>query len=180
MSWTAEFLFAFVKQPDDGSKLELVRGEFVAVPALNELQNSCRRKIWNALQQYARICGGHVFDQACVVTARNPDTVRFPALIYRRDAKEVVKGSQPVSAEKPPELVVEMILPTAPHSSVVNRVRHYLTAGVRLIWVADPESRICTVYRGPTKTASILCETDMLSGEDVLPGFSCRVADLFE
>jgi Uma2 family endonuclease len=58
-------------------------------------------------------------------------------------------------------------------------VRHYLARGVRLIWVVDPEDRSVTVYRSGQQ-ATILGETDMLSGEDVLPGFSCRVVELFE
>ena len=35
-----------------------------------------------------------------------------------------------------------------------------------------------TVYRTADQ-ARTLEETDTLAGEDVLPGFSCRVADLF-
>jgi Uma2 family endonuclease len=172
MLYTAEYLFVFIKQPDDGSKLELARGEIVVVPALNLLQNACRKKLWTALQQYVSMHRGDIFNQAAVVSARNPDTVRFPDLIYFR--------AVPLpSADLPPELVVEMILPTTTYSAVLEKVHEYLAIGVRLIWIVDPVARIWTVYRGPIKTTSILDETDTLSGEDVLPGFSCRVADLF-
>jgi Uma2 family endonuclease len=172
MMSAAEAFIEFVKQPDDGSRLELAQDEYVFFPALNPLQKACCEKFAKALGRYKDLHGGRIRKRAAVVTARNPDTVRIPDLVY-------FQVSPPRFASPPPELVVEMILPTALHSAVYGRVRQYLAAGVRLVWIADPESRICTVYRGPTKTTSILCETDTLSGEDVLPGFSCRVADLF-
>jgi hypothetical protein len=42
----------------------------------------------------------------------------------------------------------------------------------------DPEDRTVTVYRSLDE-ARLLHESATLSGEDVLPGFSCRVAELF-
>jgi hypothetical protein len=38
--------------------------------------------------------------------------------------------------------------------------------------------RSVTVYRS-RQQATLLEESDTLSGEDIVPGFSCRVADLF-
>ena len=35
-----------------------------------------------------------------------------------------------------------------------------------------------TIFREPTK-GRLLCEDARVSGEDVLPGFECRVAELF-
>ena len=45
-------------------------------------------------------------------------------------------------------------------------------------WVLDPDDRSLTVYR-PDQPLRILGEADTVSGEDVLPGFSCRVSELF-
>jgi Uma2 family endonuclease len=61
---------------------------------------------------------------------------------------------------------------------VQNKVRHYLARGVALVWVVDPEDRSVTVYRS-LQHATILSEKEILSGEDVLPGFQCLVSDLF-
>ena len=44
--------------------------------------------------------------------------------------------------------------------------------------VVDPEDRSVTVYC-PGRGNLMLTEKDTLDGEAVLPGFSCRVADLF-
>jgi Uma2 family endonuclease len=47
-----------------------------------------------------------------------------------------------------------------------------------MVWIIDPEDRTVTVYRTPDE-GRVLQESATLSGDDVLPGFSCRVAELF-
>ncbi len=47
-----------------------------------------------------------------------------------------------------------------------------------MIRVIALEARTATVFREPTE-GRLLCEDTRLSGEDVLPGFECRVAELF-
>jgi hypothetical protein len=49
---------------------------------------------------------------------------------------------------------------------------------VRLVWVVFPETREVHVHR-PDRSITVLSEDDDLSGEDVIPGFRCRVSDLF-
>ena len=47
-----------------------------------------------------------------------------------------------------------------------------------MVWIVEPELHIVDVYR-QNGVNRRLRETDELSGEDVLPGFRCRVAELF-
>ena len=51
-------------------------------------------------------------------------------------------------------------------------------AGVALVWVIDPEARTVHIYRRDGST-DWLREDGELSGEDVLPGFRCRLATIF-
>ncbi len=46
------------------------------------------------------------------------------------------------------------------------------------MWVVYPSTRTIQVFR-PGGGAAQLTAADELSGEDVVPGFSCRVADVF-
>jgi Uma2 family endonuclease len=46
------------------------------------------------------------------------------------------------------------------------------------LWIIEPELRTVTVYRSLQK-ARILTANDTLSGEKVVPGFTCQVAELF-
>jgi len=58
-------------------------------------------------------------------------------------------------------------------------VDDYLRAGVKLLWVLYPITRSVWVVRSDGSAAR-LTEGKELSGEDVVAGFSCRVAELFE
>jgi len=45
--------------------------------------------------------------------------------------------------------------------------------------VIDPERRLARIYR-QDGSESILGETDALEGEDVLPGFACKLGAVLE
>ena len=54
----------------------------------------------------------------------------------------------------------------------------FLKAGVPLIWVVNPDVRTIRILRGDGSTA-LLREGQDLSGQDVIPGFTCPVASIF-
>jgi Uma2 family endonuclease len=78
-----------------------------------------------------------------------------------------------------PDVVAEVVSPNDNYYAVDQKVWEYLEAGVKLVWVINPRKRTVMAYRGPTGDASLFREQDEIGGEDVLPGFRCRVADLF-
>ena len=79
----------------------------------------------------------------------------------------------------PPDLAVEVVSRTDAQFRVVEKALTYLNAGVRLVWVIEPVAKTVTVYRSETDIR-LLTSDDTLSGEDVIEGFSCQVAQLFE
>ena len=80
--------------------------------------------------------------------------------------------------EIPPDIAVEVLSPDDRRKDVREKVKDYLTHGVRLVWLVDPETRTVTIYQGSLRGTE-LDESDTLTGGDVLPDFSCKVADLF-
>ena len=55
----------------------------------------------------------------------------------------------------------------------------YLAAGVPLVWVVHPSSsRAVRVHRAGGRVSWLGAE-DELSGEEILPGFRCRVGAIF-
>jgi Uma2 family endonuclease len=78
-----------------------------------------------------------------------------------------------------PDIAVEVVSPNDLAYEVDAKVREFLEAGARLVWVVNPETRTVEVHRAHGQ-GTILREQDELAGEDVLPGFRCRVADLFQ
>ena len=79
----------------------------------------------------------------------------------------------------PPDLAVEIVSPTDVHYNVIEKAFAYLNAGTRLVWIIEPVGKTVTVYRSQTDIKTFTID-DTLSGEDVVEGFSCQVAQLFE
>lgn len=79
----------------------------------------------------------------------------------------------------PPDLAIEVVSPTDVQWRVADKAFAYPDAGTRLVWVLDPRSKTVTVYRSERDIALLTFE-DTLTGEDVVPGFTCPVSQLFE
>jgi Uma2 family endonuclease len=89
-------------------------------------------------------------------------------------------GEQPPEGHLriPPDLAAESVSPGDTYYEIERKCGDYLKAGVRLIWIMNPDTRTVRVLR-PERPAREPNRTEILSGEDVLPGFSCPVAQLF-
>lgn len=111
----------------------------------------------------------------------------FPGRAHlRKTAVSVVrKGKFPGNrlsrgdATIPPDLAAHFIAPGETAYFVQQKVVDFLTYGTRLFWLVDVESRTSLVFR-PDGSARFLREQEYLDGEDVIPGFRCRLGDLFE
>ena len=79
----------------------------------------------------------------------------------------------------PPDLAVEVVSPSDKLYQVEEKAFAYLEAGTQLVWVVKPPSKTVSVYRSETDI-TVLTRNDTLSGEEVVKGFSCQVAALFE
>ena len=79
----------------------------------------------------------------------------------------------------PPDLAVEVVSPSDVQSRIAEKVLAYLNAGTRLVWVLEPVTKTVTIYRSE-RDIEMLTRDDTLTGEDVIPGFTCPVARLFE
>ena len=108
----------------------------------------------------------------------DPDKVRRPDASFisanRLSAAERPKGYCKVV----PDLVVEVISPNDLFSELSKKVEEYLATGVRIVWILDPDGHRALIYR-QAGGGAILGESDDLSGEDVVPGFRCRLSELF-
>ena len=79
----------------------------------------------------------------------------------------------------PPDFAVEVVSPTDVQWRVAEKVQAYLDAETQMVWVVESVMRTVTVYRSETDI-KVFTSDDTLTGEDVVPGFSCQVTQLFE
>jgi Uma2 family endonuclease len=101
-------------------------------------------------------------DVAFVTTARLPEG-RLP--------EGFIRGA--------PDLAVEVLSPSDNPMDVQQKVRDYLDAGARLVWVIAPSAKSATLYRADG-SARLLREDDNLDGEDALPGLLIPLSELFD
>jgi Uma2 family endonuclease len=107
-----------------------------------------------------------------------PNHVRFPDVAFV-DAARVPNGRSPQGYYRVhPDLAVEVVSPNDVYTDIEQRVSDYRSAGTRLTWVIDPATKSVLIRRLDRSCAE-LGETGTLSGEDVIPGFTCPVAELF-
>jgi Uma2 family endonuclease len=78
----------------------------------------------------------------------------------------------------PPDLIVEVISPNDKNEDTEQRIADFLSVGTRLFWIVYPATRAIWVLRADG-SARRLTEQQELSGEDVIPGFTCPIAPLF-
>ena len=77
-----------------------------------------------------------------------------------------------------PDLAIEVISPNDVLEKVISKIEDYFAAGVRQVWLVSLRSHTVSIYDSPTKV-TILTENEDLTSEAILPGFRCRIADIF-
>ena len=104
---------------------------------------------------------------------RAPDTVRAPDVAFVR--RERVPTPEPTGfPDLAPDLVIEVLSPGDRPGEILAKVADWLSAGTRLVWVVDSDRRAARVYR-QDGTEAIVAGDQVLDGEDVVPGFFCRL-----
>lgn len=94
-------------------------------------------------------------------------------------SKERLPANRRQNSPVPPDLAVEISSPSDSLMRVSEKVQAYLDAGTQMVWVIDPVLQTVAVYR-PDRDFKLLTLGDTLTGEDVVEGFSCPVAQIFE
>jgi Uma2 family endonuclease len=63
-------------------------------------------------------------------------------------------------------------------AEIDEKIAEYFENGAQLVWVISPNYVL--VYRSAEEPDRLLKSADALDGEDVVPGFTLPVADLFQ
>ena len=106
-------------------------------------------------------------------------TVREPDIGYFSAENMSLDADIPGYSEVIPDLVVEVASPNDTVQSIHDKALMWLYYGVRLVWVGFPDERMVDVYPAGGDVFT-LSENDTLDGGDALPGFSCKVSDIFD
>ena len=117
-------------------------------------------------------------EAAFAIWPDHPAHVRRPDVSFVRNGK--LPGGMPGdgSLNVVPDIVAEIISPGDDAEGLEQKLIEYREAGIPLIWLIYPRTRTALVIRSDHVRRE-LTANDSLDGEDVLPGFSVRLGDLF-
>ena len=169
----------FARIPDDDARYELVAGTIVRMSPVGAMHGMVAVRLGRSLDQYVadhRL--GVVLAETGFKLATRPDTVRAPDLAFLRRDRLPLDGLPSTFWNGPPDLAVEVQSPGDTRAALRGKAAEYLSCGVRLVWVVDPSTRLVTVF-APGIAAVVRRDDEAITGADVVPGFSCRVAELF-
>lgn len=109
--------------------------------------------------------------------AEDVERVRRPDVSFIERSRlrpELLIGHIPIA----PDLAVEVVSPGDLFVDVRRKVGEYLRAGVRLVWVINPDEAEVQVFR-VGGTYSLVRSGETLDGEEVVPGLRIPLAELF-
>jgi Uma2 family endonuclease len=164
------------------ARRELVDGEIIEMTPAGGTHGWLMVELSSRLRAHVELRGGGVAIAGNVGFVlglpQDPERVRAPDVAFV--ATDRLPGGQLPQGFIPgaPDLAVEILSPNDDPVEVQQKVRDYLEAGSRLVWVVAPRARTVTVYR-PDGSARLVREPGGLEGEDVLPGFALPLAALF-
>lgn len=160
-------------------RFELWDGRLVPMNPVSPLHGRVVVRFASLLDQHVRQGRlGYVMAELGVRLRSNPDTVFGPdiAFISRERMPETqVRGFW----QGPPDLAVEVLSPDDSPGAVRRKIDEYLLRGTPMVLVIDPQKRTTTIHR-PDQKPTILSNEDMLDLSDVVAGFRCPVAAIFE
>jgi Uma2 family endonuclease len=170
----------FAALPLDGLRAELIQGEMVTMPAAftDHGETASRLNIIVGHYVLAHRLGKTFAAETGFLIARNPDTVRAPDFAFIQASRVTPQASTASWGQVIPDLVAEVVSSSDRAGEIDQKVRMWLEAGVRLVWVLYPQAHTIFAYT-PDAPVRLLRDGDTLDGGAVLPGFTTNVADIF-
>ena len=163
------------------ARCELVRGEVKAMSPAGFQHGVIVNRLSSLLTNAVNRDGLGIIlgAETGFILSRNPDTVRGPDVAFVERERIERIGIPVAYFPEAPDLAVEVVSPGDTVTEVEAKAEDWIKGGTRLLWIVSPRSRTVTVYQSLAHI-SVLTENDVLDGMAVVPGFTCRVGDLFQ
>ncbi len=174
-NWTDEELEAL---PNDGNKHELLDGELTMSPVHANHGIICVRLsiLLGTFVQRRQL--GEVFDSSTGFRLSekvllSPDV----SFVSKARLKKIL-----IAPDKflygAPDLAVEVLSPSDRMRQVHRKLDLYFEFGTPLVWWVDWKKEQIHIYT-PDSVGALTRPTDILTGGGVLPGFKCRLRQIF-
>ena len=94
-------------------------------------------------------------------------------------ATNLPKGTPDAFPDVAPTIAIEVISAADFWQEIEDKVRLYLQAGAKAVWLVEPQRRVVVVRRSGGASMTYR-EGDVVPGGDILPDFALPVHDIFE
>ncbi|MEL6494860.1 MAG: Uma2 family endonuclease [Cyanobacteria bacterium J06623_7] len=167
------------------ARLELTAsGELIVMSPTGGTARRKNSRLIQRLRNWADNDGqGEVFDSSTVFilpsgARRSPDVSWIYLEKWNRLTPAQQDGFPPIT----PDFVIELVSPSdiknKRYTDLQNKMQEYLDNGVKLGWLIEPSAKQVEIYR-PGEQVEILNNPQTLFGEDILPGFSLDLSEIF-
>jgi Uma2 family endonuclease len=160
----------------EGVLYELNEGELVTItepmPRHNWVRDNVARLMGDFVEE--RKLGRVFLETGYQLT---PETVRIPDVSFvPADRMRDVDLDRRIQGA--PALAIEVISPADLAEELTQKVKQYLAAGVKVVWVFYPKTREVQVFRADGGSF-VRHEAEMLGEPELLPGFSLDLKAVF-
>jgi len=175
-----------LRLPKDVWRYELVEGRLVRMtPSGGEAAVISANLVYELLAFVKPRGLGRVTDSSGAFRLSSPgqpDVTLAPDVAFVETSRVPAQDSPDRKRAWPvaPNLVAEVASPYQFKPGMAEKAQRYLECGVTLVWIFWPERLEVDVWRpGAHVPVTTLTIRDMLDGLDALPGFTCRLVDIF-
>ena len=176
----------FIQRFADDGPFELIAGEVLPMAPNVSGHSRVIKRLFLLLHPFEAQGLGEVFTETTFAITDEAHWVRgarVPDVMWI-DAKRLKAFyAQPDADTKPftlvPNIAAEVVSPTDRYSEVNRKAELYLSDGVQLVWVIDPQQQTIHVYTAGSSTITVLSGEDNLTGRSLLPGFTVAVRAVF-
>ena len=122
---------------------------------------------------------GKVFDSSTGFNlsngaVRSPDVSWIANERWNRLTEKQKRGFAPID----PDFVIELMSPTDDLLTTQQKMNEYLSCGVKLGWLINPNDKQVEIYC-ISQGKQIINHPNSLSGEEILPGLSVDLTEIF-
>ena len=173
---TADEFYLFCCQ-NDGC-YELVDGKVVELAPPNDEHGEIASNVVTSFNNYSRPRGiGRSRVETGYTLRTGPDTVRGPDVSFVFQPR--VEGRGRGFPSGAPDIAVEVVSPSDTAAEMARKVAEYLSAGSQMVWVVYPAGRRVVIHRADGSVLSYGGD-DVITDEELLPGFSLPLSEIFE
>lgn len=159
-------------------KAEMIDGRLIVAPAGSEHGGTSMqlgRLLLNYVDEHRL---GWVFDSSTGFYMRSGDLLS-PDVAFVSAAR--LKGMKRLPRrffQGSPDLLAEVLSPNDTPHEIERKMTEYFASDTKLAWLVDPATKTVTPYHD-AKPGRVLSGSDVLDGEDVVPGFTLPLEQLF-